>query len=333
MGFKFDRTKFLRSLGNSMGKMTPEQLSGFTFLLDRIEGDNHWQSVPQIAYFLGTIWHETARTMKPITERGPRSYFRKYDIGKLAKRLGNTPTEDGDGFKYRGHGYVQNTGLTNARKAGAALAGNYYMTESGAKFMVTDKTFVTNPELLLIPAVSYDDAVDGMFTGRYTGRAVQDYINARKTDYINARRVINGLDCAEDIAGYATKFCKALDASLAVEVEPTPAIDGVFKPVPIVSVQPEAAEAKAKLQIADITKHISKDRVKTIAPKVLGKAGAGISTAWMMGATGKILITLAILIVAGVIGWQLWKYRQEVHAAAMNYLKGGGSAGEATPSS
>lgn len=36
-----------------------------------------------------------------------------YDTGALAKRLGNTPDPDGDGQKWKGHGFIQITGLTN----------------------------------------------------------------------------------------------------------------------------------------------------------------------------------------------------------------------------
>jgi putative chitinase len=36
-----------------------------------------------------------------------------YDTGALAKRLGNTPEADGDGQKWKGHGFIQVTGYAN----------------------------------------------------------------------------------------------------------------------------------------------------------------------------------------------------------------------------
>jgi putative chitinase len=36
-----------------------------------------------------------------------------YDTGPLAKRLGNTPEADGDGQRWKGHGFIQVTGLAN----------------------------------------------------------------------------------------------------------------------------------------------------------------------------------------------------------------------------
>ena len=45
-----------------------------------------------------------------------------------------------------------------------------------------------------------------MFRGLFTGKKLADYMNDKETDYYNARRIINGLDKAELIAGYAKEF-------------------------------------------------------------------------------------------------------------------------------
>jgi hypothetical protein len=44
----------------------------------------------------------------------------------------------------------------------------------------------------------------GMRHGTFTGKKLADYINATGCDYRNARRIINGVDQAALIAGYAT---------------------------------------------------------------------------------------------------------------------------------
>jgi len=50
----------------------------------------------------------------------------------------------------------------------------------------------------------------GMFEGWFTGKKLGDYFTNTKADFVNSRRIINILDRAQDIAGYAKKFRAAL---------------------------------------------------------------------------------------------------------------------------
>jgi hypothetical protein len=54
--------------------------------------------------------------------------------------------------------------------------------------------------------ILFDGSIDGWFTGAKLG----DYFNDAKDDAYNARRVINGTDKADLIAGYHEKFLAAL---------------------------------------------------------------------------------------------------------------------------
>lgn len=168
-------------------RLTQQQVDGLIRLVKVTAG----QPLTFRAYMLATSYHETAATMTPITEYGGRKYFSKYDTGKLAKLLGNTPEADGDGFKYRGRGDVQLTGLRNYTIASK----------------VTGVDLVNNPDLALEPELSGKIMVHGMILGWYTGKKLADYLPG---NYVAARFVVNGQDDASLIAGYARNFEAAL---------------------------------------------------------------------------------------------------------------------------
>jgi putative chitinase len=54
----------------------------------------------------------------------------------------------------------------------------------------------------------------GMINGMFTGKKLKDYFHDVSADWVNARRIINGLDRANDIAAYAKKFLAALEAAV-----------------------------------------------------------------------------------------------------------------------
>lgn len=172
------------------GRLTQPQVDGCETILKAAHG---WPRVFR-AYLLATAFHETARTMQPITEYGGRRYFDKYDTGKLAKDLGNTPEADGDGYLYRGRGYVQITGRANYAKAGAKLGID----------------LLGEPDAALRPAVASRILVQGCVEGWFTGARLGDYLASQNPDYRGARRVVNGTDRAELIAGFARHFETAL---------------------------------------------------------------------------------------------------------------------------
>lgn len=194
------------------GRLTKEQMAGVETILAASEG----LPISHRAYLLATARHETADTMQPITEYGGRKYFDKYDTGKLAKALGNTPEKDGDGYLYRGRGFVQITGRANYAKAAGKLGVD----------------LIANPDAALNPTVAAQILVRGCSEGWFTGKKLSDYL---PDDFRNARRVVNGTDRADLIAGYAIEFGKALadvKQSLTIETAPdhvkeTPKIEHV----------------------------------------------------------------------------------------------------------
>jgi hypothetical protein len=131
----------------------------------------------ELAYVLATAYHETAHTMKPIKEYGGDPYLK-------AKKY----------YPYVGRGYVQLTWDYNYKKASNKLGVD----------------FIKNPALLLEAKYSAPILIDGMVEGWFTGKKLSGYITLRKSDFSGARRIVNGTDKADLIAGYA----KAYDSDL-----------------------------------------------------------------------------------------------------------------------
>lgn len=148
----------------------------------------------QIAYIFATILHETAGTMRPIEEIG-RGKNRTY--GHKVWYNGR-PYNDVSHIYY-GRGYTQNTWREN-----------YVSLTKAAKKQGFTWDFEHHPELLLQTESSAWATVYAMKTGLYTGRKLSDYFGV-KVDFINARKIINGLDRAELIKGYAVKFLDSMD--------------------------------------------------------------------------------------------------------------------------
>ena len=183
-GFAIIRLKF--------GSLSQDAVDNINLIVEICE--KYGLTYPQTAYLLATTYHETAHTFKPIKEYGSDKYLSKYDTGRLAKALGNTPQADGDGIKYAGKGYVMITGYSNYKFAGEQLGID----------------LINKPDLALQPNYAAEILVKGSKDGWFTGKKLSDYINDKKKDYINARRVINGTDKAREIADYAVVMERAL---------------------------------------------------------------------------------------------------------------------------
>ena len=131
----------------------------------------------QMAYVLATAFHETAHKMKPVREMGGEKYLqsKKY-------------------YPHVGMGYVQLTWLVNYKKA--------------SDYLGVD--FASNPKLLLEPKYAAPILIRGMAEGWFTGKKLSDYITLQKSDFRNARRIVNLMDKADLIAGYARDYDKLL---------------------------------------------------------------------------------------------------------------------------
>lgn len=179
-----NRTVFFDHVRGALfqGSLTQSQVDGLNALLEYAEAHVPPLDLRQTAYILATAYHETARTMQPIAEYGKGA---NYPYGQPDPETGEC---------YYGRGYVQLTWKENYA----------YQQEK------CQQPLVTEPDLAMQCATAAIILYEGMLDGDFTGVCVGDYISATQCDYVNARRVVNGTDCADMIAGYATEFQEAL---------------------------------------------------------------------------------------------------------------------------
>lgn len=187
---------FYDSIRPMFGKLSQSQIDGIEAIVEAAEA---LPDMRQRAYVLGTIFHESGQTMRPIEEYGKgkgRDYGKKLKMG------------DGPGHRipymlpdklYYGRGHVQVTWYEN-----------YQAATKFAKLNGHDWDFLNQPELMLATEPSLWVTIYFMRKGYFTGASLDKYFNGAKADWVNARKIINGLDAAEKIAGHAQTFYKAL---------------------------------------------------------------------------------------------------------------------------
>jgi putative chitinase len=134
------------------------------------------------AHFLAQVGHESGelRYVKELASG------KAYDTGRLAKALGNTPEEDGDGQKYKGRGLIQITGTANYRTLGADLG----------------EDFLAHPELLETP--HYAALSAGWFWNKKNLNSFADQ-DAIKTITKRINGGVNGLEDRKRLLEIAKK--------------------------------------------------------------------------------------------------------------------------------
>lgn len=205
--FTFDRTIFFGDLKARTG-LVPRGAakSGLSFLLDQFQADPGFTQIRDLAYVLATIRWETAQTFQPVKEKRA-SRDKNPRLWEIQNRYWSSG--------YFGRGYVQITWENNYKRASERLTGTTFAMNSGP-VTVKAETLVDKPDLVLKPEVSYAIASRGMREGWFTGKKLSDFIrDGEPPDYLNARKIINGLDQAERIAGYASGFELVLRAATA----------------------------------------------------------------------------------------------------------------------
>ncbi len=190
-----DAEKFFNSIRHLpfRGSLTESQVDGVNDVLACWDKWSPGADPRFKAYSLATDYHETARTMQPIEEIGKgRGHSYGVPAGPWSK-------------VFDGRGYVQETWLANYAFATKRLH------QLGIIGLYVD--LVHTPELMLTPAVAGPTMIIGITEGWFTHHKLADYFDAHHSDPKGARRVINGQNCANLIAGYYDNFLAALQAA------------------------------------------------------------------------------------------------------------------------
>jgi hypothetical protein len=160
------------------GPMRPWQAFRVEIIVEMLE--ERQVPVRHAAYILATAFHESDRFQAMVEYADGRAY-------EFRKSLGNT--HKGDGPRYKGRGFVQITGRRNYRDWSKRLG----------------LDLIKEPHLASDDIIAARILIDGMLLGTFTGKKLDDY-----STYKEMRRVVNGTDRANLIAGYAVDFEDAL---------------------------------------------------------------------------------------------------------------------------
>ncbi len=191
--------------------LTQSQVDGMKLLISKAvtffaeKGHTEEEIEKFTAYVLATVHHETGGRFEPVREGFASSDEQAMKAVRRLKRRGiisyDYSRPKGPYKKsYFGRGYVQLTHYTNYRKMGRKLG-----IPLDAK-----------PELALDPETSADITILGMYHGVFTGVGLPKYLSGGRRDFVQARRIVNGLDKAGYIAGYAKKYWNCLRHSIRV---------------------------------------------------------------------------------------------------------------------
>lgn len=204
-----NRAAFFDAIRPLFGGLKQSQVRGLEILLAAVDG----LPVRHQAYDLATAFHETRATMEPVREaladtdaEAVRRLERAWAKGQLPWVRTPYWRADKDGKHWFGRGYVQLTHKVNYEKAGKRLGVD----------------LVSDPSAALSPMLAARILVQGMSEGWFTGVKLSDC-----TNYRDMRKVVNGMDKADLIAGYAVKFEAALLEAEAMP--PRPDVEPVQK--------------------------------------------------------------------------------------------------------
>lgn len=180
MALNYEIECLMQEISNQDLLESSSNMDGLRFLLDKMKFDPYLDDYRHASYMLATVKHETGHTFMPVSEIGgsKRSYA-----------------------PYYGRGYVQITHQSNYKRFGGYIGLD----------LVGEPDYAKDPETAYM-IMSIGLLLDSKQS--FTGKTLWNYIYGDECDYYNARKCINGLDKAQKIKEYATKFDLAFQGCL-----------------------------------------------------------------------------------------------------------------------
>ena len=208
MATTFDRKVFFDAVRRQPfgGSMSQQQVDGMDIILNQWEHQALSSDLRWLAYMFATTFHETARTMWPISEYGKGA---GHDYGEKDPETGQT---------YYGRGFVQLTWRDNYARATDKLG------------LIGNRDIEWHADMALDLEIASNVMFRGMAEGWFTGKRLDQYFSETADDPVNARAIINNdvSKMGKTIAGYHQNFLDALDAAVIEEVlPPEPGFDVV----------------------------------------------------------------------------------------------------------
>ena len=194
------REHFYKTYKEKFSKLNQPKVDALNFILDKLDKSKKFSLASEYAYILATIKLECNDTYLPVAEgywikSNRKKALYKYYAANNPGALRTIFPNGASGISYEGRGFVQCTHNFNYAEFTKLL-----------KINLTGK-----PDLAMEPETAWKICEIGMYKGIFTKKKLSEFVNESKTDYRNARRVINGLDRAEMIAGYARDFYDCIE--------------------------------------------------------------------------------------------------------------------------
>lgn len=205
-----DTKEFQKTNINTLNNISESNLNKLVkHLIDYYKKSNYVCSIEKLAYILATIRLESYQWKNKefygITNEDISYEQAEFDYGcgnkaKNQERAKKNGCEKvGDGYKYRGRGFVQITWKINYKKFNG----------------INGINFEKEPEKMLDFNTQIAVTIEGMEKGLFSkGNTISKYINETKKDYKGARAIINGNDKDFIIEDYAKGIEECLKKSI-----------------------------------------------------------------------------------------------------------------------